>query len=79
MKEGVSYNELLNSQSQTHRRNPISHNALIYQFTRIFLKRKPNELCINNFNSACLRVGRASMDVQFVLDVYACAVYIVNY
>ena len=45
----------------------------------IFLKRKPNELRINDYNAACLSAWRANMDIQFVLDVYACAVYIVSY
>jgi len=44
----------------------------------IFLKRKPNELRVNNY-SACLSAWRANMDIQFVLDVYACAMYIVPY
>ena len=45
----------------------------------IFLKRNPNELRVNNYNSACLNAWRANMDIQFVLDVYACAMYIVSY
>ena len=47
----------------------------------IFLKRKPNELRINNYNAACPSAWRANMDIQFVLDVYACAyvAYIVSY
>ena len=45
----------------------------------VFLKRKPNELRINNYNPACLKAWRANMDIQFVLDVYACAMYIVSY
>jgi hypothetical protein len=45
----------------------------------IFLKRSPNELRINNYNPACLQAWRANMDIQFVLDVYACAMYIVSY
>ena len=45
----------------------------------IFLKRKPNELRINNYNPACLSAWRANMDVQFILDVYACAMYVVSY
>ena len=45
----------------------------------IFLKREPNELRINNYNPACLKAWRANMDIQFVLDVYACAMYIVSY
>ena len=45
----------------------------------VFLKRKPNELRINNYNPACLKAWRANMDIQFVLDVYACALYTVSY
>ena len=45
----------------------------------VFLKRNPNELRINNYNPPCLSAWRANMDIQYVLDVYACAVYIVNY
>ena len=45
----------------------------------VFLKRNPNELRINNYNPACLNARRANIDIQYVLDVYACAVYIVNY
>ena len=45
----------------------------------IFLKRQPNELRINNYNPACLSAWRASMDIQFVLDVYSCAMHIVSY
>lgn len=44
-----------------------------------FLKRNPNELRINNYNPACLEAWRANMDIQFVLDVYSCAMYIVSY
>ena len=45
----------------------------------IFLKQKPNEMHINNYNADCLTAWRANMDIQYVLDVYACAVYIANY
>ena len=45
----------------------------------IFLKRGPKELRINNHNPACLLAWRANMDIQFVQDVYACAMYIVSY
>jgi hypothetical protein len=45
----------------------------------IFLKRKPNELRINNYNAACLSAWHANMDIQFVLDMYTCAIYIVSY
>ena len=40
-----------------------------------FLKRNPNELRINNYNPASNSARKANMDIQFVLDVYACAVH----
>ncbi len=45
----------------------------------IFLKRKPSELRINNYIAACLSAWRANLEIQFVLNVYACAMYIVSY
>ena len=45
----------------------------------VFLKRNPNELRINNYNPACLEAWRANMDIQFVLDMYACAMYRISF
>lgn len=45
----------------------------------IFLKREPSELRINSYNPTCFKAWRANMDIQFVLDIYACAMYIVSY
>ena len=45
----------------------------------IFLKRNPNEININAYNKNLLKAWRANMDIQFVLDVYACARYIAAY
>ena len=45
----------------------------------IFLKRNPNEIHINNYNADYLAAWRANMHIHYVLDVYACAVYIADY
>lgn len=45
----------------------------------IFLKRRPNEIRINNYNKYCVLAWQANMDIQFVTDIYACAMYIVSY
>jgi len=45
----------------------------------LFLKRSPFEIRINNYNPTLLKGWRANMDLQFVLDPYACAVYILSY
>ncbi|KAJ8048786.1 hypothetical protein HOLleu_01245 [Holothuria leucospilota] len=45
----------------------------------IVLKRDLNEVWINNYNLELLQTSRANIDVQFILDPYACIMYIVSY
>ena len=45
----------------------------------LLLKRSPSQIRINNFSTDLLRAWQANMDIQFVLDPYACAVYILQY
>jgi len=55
--------------------------AIRYSLKRptLLLKRSPSKIRINNYNTNLLRAWRANMDLQFVLDPYACAVYILSY
>ena len=55
--------------------------AIQYSLKRdtLFLKRSPAQIRINNYNVNILKAWRANMDIQFVLDPYACAVYILSY
>ncbi|XP_033729556.1 uncharacterized protein LOC117318706, partial [Pecten maximus] len=46
---------------------------------KIFLKRCPSEMRVNYYNPAVLKAWTANLDIQFVLDPYACATYIVSY
>ena len=46
---------------------------------RVFLKRKPSDIRVNAYNSALLQAWAANIDIQIVLDPYACAMYIVSY
>ena len=46
---------------------------------KLFLKREVDEIRINNYNKTLLQCWRAKLDLQFVLDPYACAMYIVTY
>ncbi len=45
----------------------------------LLLKRSPAEIRINCYNPHLLKAWQANMDIQFVLDPYACAVYILTY
>ena len=79
-KEGkdITFSELLQELDVSERQYILAIRSSLSTPT-IFLKRSLNELRINNYNSVCLRAWRANMDIQYVLDVYACAMYIVSY
>ena len=46
---------------------------------RVFLRRKPMENRVNPYMKDLFGVWKANHDIQYVLDAYACAMYIVNY
>ena len=80
LKEGkdISFDELLKEFDVSERQYILAIRSSLNCPT-IFLKRSSNELRINNYNPTCLLAWRANMDIQYVLDVYACAMYIVSY
>ena len=47
--------------------------------TQIFLKRNSLSVGINCYNKNILTLFESNMDIQFVLDPYSCASYIINY
>ena len=55
--------------------------AVRYSLKRdtLLLKRTPAEIRINSYNSDLLKAWQANMDIQYILDPYACAVYILSY
>ena len=80
LKEGkdITFDELLQELDVSEHQYILAIRSSLSSPT-IFLKRSPNELRTNNYNPTCLRAWRANMDIQYVLDVYACAMYIVSY
>ena len=75
--EDITFDQLLQELDVSERRYILAIQSSLNSPT-IFLKRSPNELRINNYNQTCLQAWRANMDIQYVLDVYACAMYIVS-
>ncbi|XP_055084859.1 uncharacterized protein LOC117386041 [Periophthalmus magnuspinnatus] len=47
--------------------------------THIVLKRDVAETWINNYNEKLLTCWNANMDIQYVVDAWACVVYIISY
>ncbi len=45
----------------------------------IFLKRNVSDININSYNEHILNLFHSNMDIQFILDTYACAHYVANY
>ena len=80
MKEGedISFDKLLTNLSITEHNCYLAIRSSLHSPT-IFLKRNPNKLRVNNYNSAYLCAWRAKMDIQFVLDVKGCAMYILYF
>ena len=80
LKEGedITFDQLLTNLEVSEKDYILAIRSSLNRPT-IFLERKPNELRVNNYNPAYLSAWRANMDVQFILDVYACAMYIVSF
>ena len=47
--------------------------------TSIYYKRNLTDLWVNNYNESLLRAWNANLDIQFVIDTYACVAYIISY
>ncbi|XP_058494640.1 uncharacterized protein LOC131465769 [Solea solea] len=47
--------------------------------THVVLKRQPNEVWINQYSKPLLKCWNANLDIQYVVDAYACIVYIISY
>ena len=46
---------------------------------KVLLKRAPNEIRINAYSPMIMPLHKANMDIQFILDPYACLMYCVDY
>ena len=45
----------------------------------VVMQRKPSESWINTYNPDVIRIWKANMDLQYILDPYACVMYIAAY
>ncbi|KAG5666226.1 putative ATP-dependent DNA helicase PIF1, partial [Polypedilum vanderplanki] len=46
---------------------------------KVFIKREPKNSRINPYNKKILITMRSNMDIQFILDIYSCISYVVDY
>ena len=52
---------------------------VVHRRPTIIHKREPNARWVNQYNEQMLRAWNANMDIQFILDPYACAKYLMSY
>ncbi|XP_070548510.1 uncharacterized protein [Ptychodera flava] len=81
MKEGksVSFAVFLATELHINHEDYIMAIRSSLKATTIFLKREPCDLRVNAYMKSLLPAWGANHDLQFVLDPYACAMYIVSY
>ncbi|XP_069109182.1 uncharacterized protein [Argopecten irradians] len=75
----MSYDQFLREVVQIEEAEYIKCIRSSLKGPKIFLKRKPKEMRVNYYNTIVLQAWKANLDLQFVLDPYACAMYIVSY
>jgi hypothetical protein len=57
----------------------VESGDIFWNGPKVFLKRQPCEVRVNPYMKVILSAWKANHDLQFVLDPYACAMYIVSY
>ena len=45
----------------------------------VLLKREPNKCMANNYNGSVMLAWQANIDLQYVLNAYACIMYVASY
>ena len=76
--EDVSFENLL----QLANIDPELYSKIVQHMAsgkKVVVRRKPGERWINHYNPDILSTWKANMDLQFVIDAYACILYITSY
>ncbi|XP_070203473.1 uncharacterized protein [Littorina saxatilis] len=76
--EDVSFEEFLIRCGMTHEEYILAIRFAL-KHTKVFLQRSPSDTRMNSRNDSLAQIWMANTDVQFILDAYACAVYILTY
>jgi hypothetical protein len=77
-KEDIDFPQFLSSLDATEEEYLNAIRSSIKRST-VFLKRNTSSIFVNGYNRTLLETWRANIDIQFVLDTYACAKYCVGY
>lgn len=77
-KEDIPLEQFLQSMNISEPEYILSCRSSIKRTTVFFFLRSTNAIFINDYNKRLLQAWRANMDIQFILDTYACAKYCVG-
>jgi len=77
-KEDIEYEQFLESIGTGHE-DYINAIRSSIKRASVFLKRSTSCIFVNGYNRQLLEAWEANIDIQFVLDTYACAKYCVGY
>ena len=77
--DNVTFDQFLNDILELNEEECIKTLRSNLSGPKVVLKRKPSEVRINPYMKVVLSAWKANHDLQFVLDPYACAMYIVSY
>ncbi|XP_062603566.1 uncharacterized protein LOC134265363 [Saccostrea cucullata] len=78
MNEGKTAEEIFSKMHLSQDTYEMAHRVLSAK-TSTILKRNPDEMWTNQYNTCLLRCWDANMDIQYVLDPFSCIVYIISY
>ena len=73
---GLSLTELLNKADVTETEYVLETSCT---GNIVILQCEPHEFCINNYNPSVMLPWQANTDIQFVLNAYACIMYVASY
>ena len=75
----VTYEQFLSEVLEISKEDYIKCIRSSLKASKVFLKRTPKDIRLNLYNDKVLKAWKANIDIQFILDPYACAMYIVSY
>ncbi|XP_062604082.1 uncharacterized protein LOC134265873, partial [Saccostrea cucullata] len=76
--EGKTAEEIFSNMHLSQDTYEMAHRVLSAK-TSTILKRNPDEMWTNQYNTCLLRCWDANMDIQYILDPFSCIVYIISY
>ncbi|XP_071956833.1 uncharacterized protein [Antedon mediterranea] len=82
MDENTDVNSSLSQLCETAKTDEVEYMkslSISQKGTTIIMERTSSEQCVNTYNPTVLKAWKANIDIQFILDAFACVVYVASY